>query len=277
MTEPRLPGDPSLPDLDFDLGYADPPPPPGMADRARRQGLALRRRRRVAGAAGLTLGVCTLLAVGSTVIRTGSQPAPPAGRGATAVSPTTPGPVRSTGPAQSPRPSGALPPVGRTPPIPTASSVPGPSTPPSDCTFAVLTVRIGTSQGAAGHSYTELVFRNSGARGGCTLYGAPGVSFLDANGRMLGFPAQKDTSQGGSKQVLLAPGGTAYSALGIPDPGVYGGPTASVCSAGQATQLNVYPPNLRQSVRVPLPSAISVCTTRPATATITPVQGGRMP
>ena len=95
-------------------------------------------------------------------------------------------------------------------------------------------------------------FRNTGASS-CTLYGFPGVSFLTADGSQIGAPAQRQSGVP-LVTVTLAPGASAYSSVGVTDPGI---PPCS--SASTATQVRVFPPGQTQSLLVAVPTGIQVC------------------
>lgn len=129
----------------------------------------------------------------------------------------------------------------------TSSSTPG--TP--GCRTAALTVSLGGPNGSAGATHYNLTFRNSGSVT-CTLYGYPGVSFLDASGHQIGDAAQR---QGGTPAtVTLAAGGNAYSSIAVTDPGI------PPCSGSTtATQVRVYPPGETQSATVAAPPGLLVC------------------
>jgi hypothetical protein len=131
--------------------------------------------------------------------------------------------------------SGSGTPAGATTPTAPASQAPaGPGT----CLAANLKGVLGTSQGAAGTIYTDLVLTNtSGAS--CTLYGYPGVSFVAApGGAEIGAPANRN-SISPVTQVTLAPGGQANVLIALTDVGVY--PTAQ-CQPTTVSWLRVYPP-----------------------------------
>lgn len=97
-----------------------------------------------------------------------------------------------------------------------AGSVTGPSSPP-DCATSSLHVTVEPYGGGAGHFYQRLQFRNT-SRQPCTLYGYPGVSYTDSNGRQVGFPAQRvHLPRGPVEPVVILPGDSAHALLDIPD------------------------------------------------------------
>jgi hypothetical protein len=145
----------------------------------------------------------------------------------------------------------------------TGTSSGGQATTP--CATSELKVSLGQSGAAAGTFYQRVEFRNAGAQA-CTLTGYPGVSFADDAGHQVGVAASRNPANP-STTLTLAPGGTAYANLGIPDSGNF---PAGSCSAATATTLRVYPPNQRDSVLVP--DAQKICTTANGRPTITAVQ-----
>jgi Protein of unknown function (DUF4232) len=113
------------------------------------------------------------------------------------------------------------------------------------CTAGDLGVWIAVSQGngAAGTIYFPLQFTNL-SRHTCSLFGYPGVSALDRNGRQLGSPANW-SSLAGARTVDLAPGATAHTLLGYHDAAVT---TEPGCDPVFSTALlRVYPPDQRQA------------------------------
>ncbi|HWA64829.1 MAG TPA: DUF4232 domain-containing protein [Mycobacteriales bacterium] len=160
---------------------------------------------------------------------------------------------------------------------PSASATPSPSpslTPTfpttikatQTCATGSLSLSVGQGQGAAGTSYVSLVFTNTGSKP-CTLYGYPGVSFLDAAGKQLGVPA---THTGGAEGVVtLAPHGTANAQLGLPDTGNF---SASGCQQATSSKLQVYPPGDYGALTISYAAAI--CTTAAGATSVTPVTPG---
>ena len=148
---------------------------------------------------------------------------------------------------------------------PTAS--PSPSTPrAASCKTKHLKIAIGQGQGAAGSSYQPIVFTNTGSKS-CSLFGYPGVSFLDSSGSQVGVPAIR--APGSKQSITLAAGGTASALLQIPDPGIY---SAAQCAPANAAELKVYPPNQTGALRVS--DAVTICTTKRAASKVRPVVSG---
>jgi Protein of unknown function (DUF4232) len=138
----------------------------------------------------------------------------------------------------------ATPAGATTPTTAPASQVPaGPGT----CLASNLKGALGTSQGAAGTIYTDLVLTNTSAAS-CTLYGYPGVSFVTgAGGSEIGAPANRN-SISPVTTVTLAPGGQANVLIALTDVGVY---PASQCNPVAVSWLRVYPPGDYGSLYVP--------------------------
>jgi len=79
------------------------------------------------------------------------------------------------------------------------------------------------------------------------------VSFLDAKGRQIGSPAQRQAN-GRPATITLASGGNAYSSLAVTDPGI------PPCSGSTpAAQVRIFPPGDTQSILVTAPSGMLVC------------------
>jgi hypothetical protein len=116
---------------------------------------------------------------------------------------------------------------------------------PGSCPTNALRAAIGTGEGAAGSTYTEIDFTNiSGAT--CTLYGYPGVSFASGTTPVtqLGASARQDTTSG-RELVTLAPGAIASALLRIVQAGNF---PSSACGLVTAKYLQVYPPNQKQAI-----------------------------
>jgi hypothetical protein len=135
------------------------------------------------------------------------------------------------------------------------------------CQSSHLTLSLGQGQGAAGSTYTPIVFTNTGSTA-CELHGYPGVSFVDASGHQIGVPATEDT--GKVKTVkLTAGGGTANALLRQPNPGNF---DPSACQQTTATKLRVYPPG--ETVALFLADPAPVCATHAGRAGVRPVAAG---
>jgi hypothetical protein len=113
------------------------------------------------------------------------------------------------------------------------------------CTAGNLGVWLAVSQGngAAGTIYYPLEFTNLSGHT-CALFGYPGVSALDRNGRQLGSPAGWE-SLAGARTVYLAPGATAHTLLAYHDAAVTTEPGCDPVFS--AALLRVYPPNQRSA------------------------------
>jgi hypothetical protein len=113
------------------------------------------------------------------------------------------------------------------------------------CTASDLGVWLAVDQGngAAGTIYYPLEFTNL-SRHTCYLFGYPGVSALDHNGRQLGSPAGWG-SLAGAHIVNLAPGATAHTLLAYHDAAVTTEPGCDPVYS--AAFLRVYPPDQRSA------------------------------
>ncbi|MFF3013619.1 DUF4232 domain-containing protein [Streptomyces sp. NPDC057939] len=121
--------------------------------------------------------------------------------------------------------------------------------PPSPCRDGQVTVSAGRPDPGAGQLSVPLRF--SGSTGAaCSLYGYPGVSAVDAHGRQVGAPAQRNGQQ--PVNVVIAPGVTGAATVTTAD-GTTGGGRCRPVAAG----LRVYPPGLHRSQYVPVP--LRVC------------------
>jgi hypothetical protein len=124
----------------------------------------------------------------------------------------------------------------------------------------------GQGQGAAGSTILPLVFTNTGHKG-CTLYGYPGVSFLDASGKQIGFDAERT---GGEEAIVtLGPGDQANAQLQYPEPGNF---SAADCQQATAAAIRVYPPG--QTTTLETKADFSVCTTEKGRASVHPITPG---
>jgi hypothetical protein len=119
------------------------------------------------------------------------------------------------------------------------------------CSVSDLGVWVAIEQGngAAGTIYFPLEFTNL-SHHTCYLFGYPGVSALDVNGRQLGSPASWE-SLSGARIVNLAPGATAHTILGYHD--VVVGTAPECAQAKVATYLRIYPPGQRSATLAAFP------------------------
>ncbi|MGN6475345.1 MAG: DUF4232 domain-containing protein [Mycobacteriales bacterium] len=134
------------------------------------------------------------------------------------------------------------------------------------CLTTQLHLSLGQGQGQAGSTITPIVLSNV-SKHACTLFGYPGVSFLDASGATVGVDAAH--TGGEEATVTLGPGDAANAQLQVPDPGNF---SASDCQPAQASQLRVYPPNDRAALTVA--DDVTVCTTSTGRANVHPVTPG---
>jgi hypothetical protein len=110
------------------------------------------------------------------------------------------------------------------------------------CRAEVLNVRLGRGDGAAGTIFYRIVFTNTGPVR-CTLTGYPGVSSVDAQGRQIGAPAEREPPLS-AKPVVLAPRGSASAVYGQAQALNY---PKKTCRPVTARALRVYPPNETRS------------------------------
>lgn len=102
-------------------------------------------------------------------------------------------------------------------------------------------VAVGQGNGAAGTIFYPLEFTNLSGHT-CSLFGYPGVSAIDRNGRQLGSPAGWG-SLAGARTVNLAPGATAHTLLAYHDAVVTTEPGCDPVNS--ALLLRVFPPDQR--------------------------------
>jgi hypothetical protein len=134
------------------------------------------------------------------------------------------------------------------------------------CKVGGLSLSAGQGQGAAGSTILPLVFTNTGSKA-CTLYGYPGVSFLDSAKAQIGV----DAGRGGGEAavVTLAPGGRASALLQVPEPGNF---SPGDCKQATTAFVRVYPPD--ETHFIDTPQAIDICTTSGGRAVVQPVVPG---
>lgn len=114
----------------------------------------------------------------------------------------------------------------------------------SSCSAGQLAASIKTEPGAgaAGSVYRTLVLTNTGDSS-CTLAGYPGVSYVDAKGKQVGAPADRD-SAAKTVTVTVAPGGTAAAQLRQTNAQNYG----DECGLTDVAGVKIYPPNRKDSL-----------------------------
>ncbi len=136
------------------------------------------------------------------------------------------------------------------------------STPSSNrCRTSQLTAAVGSSQGAAGSTYTAITLTNHSSVT-CVIKGYPGVSLLDASGHAIGTPATRATGAAGP--VTLPPGAVASTTVHTLNAGIASGG----CWA-PSTSVKIYPPDELDSLTAA--GAITVCA---STFSVTPMASG---
>ena len=142
---------------------------------------------------------------------------------------------------------------------------------PAECATAALHVKIGSSNGAAGTIYYDVVFTNVGTAT-CFLQGYPGVSLVSAgssSGSQIGADAKRD-SVTPSKQIVLATGQIAHAVLGVAEAGNF---PASKCNPVTAHWLKVFPPDQTVAAYAPFTTQTCASTSVP-TMRITTISSG---
>ncbi len=118
------------------------------------------------------------------------------------------------------------------------------------CPSSGLVVWLNTSGvGHAGGTSYSLSFTNLSGRA-CTLFGFPGVSAVNLNGRQLGSAASRTGPR--PHTVRIGRGATATVLLNITDARNFGNPKQP-CDPITAAGLRVYPPNSFVSKVIPFP------------------------
>jgi hypothetical protein len=118
----------------------------------------------------------------------------------------------------------------------TASSTPAAPAGTAGCLASGLQAQLGASQGTAGTIYQVIVLTNTSASS-CTLYGYPGVSFVNGQGgSQVGAPATRNPAVKAAK-LTLGPGGKANALLAVHDAGAY-----PDCQLTSVDWLRIYPP-----------------------------------
>ncbi|TVZ03319.1 DUF4232 domain-containing protein [Trebonia kvetii] len=125
-----------------------------------------------------------------------------------------------------------------------SAAAPAASTP--RCTAADLSVwlNLGEANAAAGTAFYPLEFTNV-SNHACHLFGYPGVSALNGNGKQLGNAAGRN-ARFKPTTVTIAAGGTAHADLGWVDVGNF---PASKCKPTTATIVRAFPPGATHSDR----------------------------
>jgi hypothetical protein len=134
------------------------------------------------------------------------------------------------------------------------------------CSSSHLKLSLGIGQGTAGTSYQVLVLTNIGSAA-CTLFGYPGVSFVDSTGAIIGLPSSRD--HGRVRTIRLPAGGAANALSRQPDPGNF---SPSACQMKTADRVRVFPPG--QTVALFAHDAVPVCSTATGRTGIGPMLAG---
>jgi len=100
-----------------------------------------------------------------------------------------------------------------------------------------------TEAGAAAGTYYRWVVLTNSSGSPCTLSGYPGVSLIDASGRQLGKPADRNPVHAPSV-VMLPPGRSAYALVGFPNAANF---PSGKCTASSSS-MRVYPPDELRSL-----------------------------
>lgn len=157
-------------------------------------------------------------------------------------------------------------------PTPSASGRVDPNAPAGQCADDALEVTIEyLDGGAAGSTYSHLVFTNTGGDS-CELRGAPGVSVVDDDGVQLGEAAQQEAAESPST-VTLEPGESVSAQLRAVniDPG--GGPLVD-CPVVYGSAYLVYPPHSFTGVEVTTGEPVPACDSTTPFLAVGPVSRG---
>jgi Domain of unknown function (DUF4232) len=122
----------------------------------------------------------------------------------------------------------------------------------TSCGVSDLRISVTAPLGSAGALHYQLVLGNISSST-CTLYGFPGVSFLDGNGHQIGPPAKEGTTVP-RRVVTLAPGSDGYVTLDVTDPGI-----PPCAGPGTVSRVRVYPPASYAAANVAPAAGMQVC------------------
>ncbi|MFF8908193.1 DUF4232 domain-containing protein [Streptomyces olivaceoviridis] len=134
--------------------------------------------------------------------------------------------------------------AGPSEPTGTGTAAASPAAPaPERCRTSDLRASLGPDHPGAGQENFALVLTNRSPRT-CSLYGFPGVAFVDGAGDAVTPDPERATDQP-QQRVTLAPGDDAWSALSYSDPAITGVTTVT------PQALLVTPPDETTSLSVP--------------------------
>ncbi|MET0235850.1 MAG: DUF4232 domain-containing protein [Kibdelosporangium sp.] len=184
----------------------------------------------------------SILAAGSLLLLAActGQPAPAANPQVPTIGSTSPSVEQ---PASQPPVSPTL--SSETPPAPPAP--PGPVADKGECKAASLRLSIGNGDTAAGTTFRQLVFTNTGTVP-CVIQGFPGVSYVAGDdGHQVGPAAVREGAKG--EAIDLAPGASAAAPVGFTQVRNY---DEAVCKPTAVRGLRVYPPQETASLFIAL-------------------------
>jgi len=113
----------------------------------------------------------------------------------------------------------------------------------SRCHTADLRASIGRNDPGAGQENFPIVLTNRSSRT-CTVYGFPGVAFVNSAGEQVTVDPERSTGQQ-KQRVTLAPGQSAWSAMSFSNPGITGVTTVTPAA------VLITPPDETTSLKVP--------------------------
>ncbi|MEU0185125.1 DUF4232 domain-containing protein [Streptomyces sp. NPDC006207] len=131
-------------------------------------------------------------------------------------------------------------PAAHHPPSPTASTPPQAG---GRCHTSDLSASIGRNDPGAGQENFPVVLTNRSART-CTVYGFPGLAFVNAAGEQVTVDPERATGQP-ARRVSLAPGASAWSAMSFSNPSITGVTTVTPAA------VLITPPDETASLKVP--------------------------
>lgn len=135
--------------------------------------------------------------------------------------------------------------LGAVPAMAAPGAAPARSTTPM-CVTSQLSARLGSGDAGAGNLYRYLVITNHGGTT-CHVTGYPGLSLVDAHGRQIGAPADRDRRS--YEPVVLRPGASASDTIHTAN-------RMGTCLPA-STSLRIYPPGNRASLV--FPGKVTIC------------------